>query len=135
MPPKVTKNVVGASQDYGHPMIGPVDHTHQLAVNVAVLTTREVDSKGYLKPGVLFAKDGTLVGIAPDYCYGVVFAPVKVANGNAAGDLTAAGVQRVAVCRIGIVNGDIAEDNLGAVYTADELAGFERLGSHLGLVM
>lgn len=135
MPPKVTKNVVGASQDYGHPMIGPVNHVHQLAVNIAVLTSREVDAKGYLKPGVLFDKAGALIGIAPAFAYGVVVAPLKVAASNVAGDLTAAGVVRVAVCRIGIVNGDIAEDNMGAVYTANELAGFERAGSHLGLVM
>lgn len=135
MPPKVQRNVIPASQDYANPMVGPVNHTHQLAVNVAALTTREVDSNGYLKPGVIFDKAGALVGVAPAYNYGIVVAPVKVAKSNSGTDLTAAGVQRVAVCRIGIVNGDIVEDNLGAVMTANELAGFERAGTHLGLVM
>lgn len=135
MPPKVQRNIVGASQDYGHPMVGPVNHTHQLAVNIAVLTTREVDANGYLKPGVIFDKAGILVGVAPAYNYGIVIAPVKVAKSNAAADLTAAGIQRVAVARFGLVNGDIVEDNLGAVLTANELAGFERAGTHLALVM
>lgn len=135
MPPKVQRNLVAASQDYANPMVGPVNHTHQLAVNVAVLTAAEVDTKGYLKPGVIFDKAGILVGAAPAFNYGIVVAPVKVAASNAAADLTAAGVQRVAVCRIGIVNGDIVEDNLGRVLSANELAGFERAGTHLGLVM
>jgi hypothetical protein len=135
MPPKVTRNITPASQDYGHPMVGPVNHTHQLAVNIAVLTSREVDAKGYLKPGVIFDKAGALVGIAPAFNYGIVIAPVKVAASNSAGDLTAAGVVRVVVARFGLVNGDIVEDNLGAVLTANELAGFERAGSHLALVM
>lgn len=135
MPPKVTRNVVGASQDYANPLVGSNDHVHQLAVNIAVLTAREVDAKGYLKPGVIFDKAGVAVGAAPAYNYGITFAPQKVANSNSAGDLVAAGVQRVAVARIGLVNGDIVEDNVGAVMTANELAGFERAGSHLALVM
>lgn len=135
MPPKVQRNIVAASQDYANPMIGPVNHTHQLAVNVAVLTANEVDANGYLRPGVIFDKTGILVGVAPAYNYGIVVAPVKVAKSNAGADLVAAGVQRVAVCRIGIVNGDIVEDNLGRALTANELAGFERAGTHLGLVM
>lgn len=135
MPPKVTKNVVGASQDYANPMVGPVNHTHQLAVNIAALTSREVDSKGYLKPGVIFDKAGIAVGVAPAYNYGITFAPQKVALSNSGTDLTAAGVQRITVARFGLVNGDIVEDNLGAVMTANELAGFERAGTHLALVM
>lgn len=132
---KVKKNIVGASQDYANPMVGPVNHVHQLAVNIAVLTAAEVDAKGYLKPGVIFDKTGILVGAAPAYNYGIVIAPVKVADSNSAPDLTAAAIQRVAVCRFGLVNGDIVEDNLGRVLTANELGGFERAGTHLALVM
>jgi hypothetical protein len=135
MPPTVKRNIIGAAKDYGKPMVGRVDHVHQLAVNVAVLTTREVDIFGYLKPGVIFDKAGVLVGIAPAYNYGITIEATKVADGNTAPLLAAAGVKRVAVCRIGLVNGDIVEDNLGAVMSANELAGFERAGTHLALVM
>lgn len=135
MPPKVQRNIVGASQDYGKPFVGPVNHTHQLAVNVAVLTAFEVDSKGYLKPGVIFDKAGILVGVGPAYAYGATVEATKVADGNTAPLLAAAGVVRVAVARIGLLNGDIIEDNLGRVLTANELAGFERAGTHLALVM
>lgn len=135
MPVKVQRNIVAAAQDYGKVMVGPVNHVHQLAVNIAVLTAREVDAKGYLKPGVIFDKAGALVGVAPAYNYGIVIEATKVANSNVAADLVAAGVVRVAVSRFGLVNGDIVEDNLGAVLTANELAGFERAGTHLALVM
>lgn len=135
MPPTVKRNIIGPSKDYGKPMVGRVDHTHQLAINIAALTTREIDDKGYIKPGVVVDKAGILVGAGPAYNYGIVIEATKVADGNTAPLLAAAGVKRVAVCRIGLVNGDIAEDNLGAVYSANELAGFERAGCHLALVM
>lgn len=132
---KVQRNLVGASQDYGKVHVGPANYTHQLAVNVAALTSAEVDGNGWIKPGVIFDKAGILVGAAPAFNYGIIIEATKVAKSNSGTDLTAAGVQRVVVLRFGLVNGDIIEDNLGRVLTANELAGFERAGTHLALVM
>lgn len=119
---------------YGRPAVGPTDHMFQLACNIAGLTNVEIDEDGFLKPGVIFARDGSLVGIAPDYAFGFIPEPIQVANGNAAGDISGAGVQQIGVVIIGAMNRKIAEDNLGRVLTADEIAGFERAGSKLHLL-
>jgi hypothetical protein len=114
--------------------VGPVNHTSQIAVNIAALTAAEVDSKGWLKPGVPLEKDGTLILAAAGIVHGVTIEPLKVANGNAAGDLTAAGVQQIAVATICQVNRAIVEKNLGRVLTANEIAGFGLAGSLVKLL-
>lgn len=57
----VTRPSITGGDNYGNVMIGPVDHTAPLVVNVTTLTNREIDSRGYLKPGVPFTKNGALV--------------------------------------------------------------------------
>lgn len=118
---------------HGRPVHGIAEYVAQRAVNVAALTTFEVDADGFLIPGVVFDSAGALVatGIAT---YGVVMEPIKVALSNAAGDLTAAGVVQVGLLLIGMVNRKIAEDNMGRVYTSFELAGFNLAGSKLILL-
>lgn len=108
-----------------HPVFqGRVDHTAQISINVTALTNAEVDTDGYLKPGVPFAADGTSVGAA-EAVFGVVIEPIKVANGNAAGDLSAADASfQIALGIEGVVNRHLIEANLGRVLTANELAGF-----------
>lgn len=122
-----------ADDVYGHPFRGPLDHTHQMAVNIAALTTREVDAQGYLKPGVPLAVDGTTVG-AGERVFGVVPEPVKVAASNSGTDLTAAGIVQIVVGIEGVVNRHVIEDNLGGALTADEIAGFALAGSQLVLL-
>jgi hypothetical protein len=39
----------------------------------------------------------------------------------------------IAVARMGMINRDIAEDNLGRAYTADELAAFVAAGSQFSI--
>jgi hypothetical protein len=187
--------------------LGPVHHTEPVRLDVSGLTTDEVDTDGYLKPGTPFKKDGTLVarhpglvqkviagGVAGNhtvsgigagdrivsvvhdttagalvdltsefsvtaantinnaagtdtssdflvvtyepvdaYVYGVSMEPVKVATGNTSALLNAATDIDVALARFGIVNRDIAEDNLGRAYTANEIAAFAAAGSGLAL--
>lgn len=119
---------------YGRPAVGPTDHTFQLACNLTLLSAAEIDEDGYLKPGVIWGKDGTPIGVAPEYAFGYVPEPIKVANGNAGGDISGAGTQQIGVVIIGAVNRKIIEDNLGRVLTADEIASFERAGSKLHLL-
>lgn len=191
--------------------VGPVNHTDVVRVDVSGLTTDEVDTDGYLKPGTPFRSNGvllsrraglystviaggaagahTVTGILAgdrlvsvvrvdldataanidadvltseftitdtdeitndttnttgdklivtyealgEYVFGVTMEPVQVAQGNTTTLLNAATDIDVAVARMGVVNRDAAEDNLGRAYTAIELAAFDAAGSHLAL--
>ncbi len=112
--------------------VGQILATDVVKVDISDLTTNEIDANGFLKPGVPFAKDGELVGSSVAV-YGVTIGPVKVAASNSSGDIAAATDCFVAVMTHGIVNRDIAEDNLGRAYTANEIAGFDLAGSELHL--
>lgn len=133
MPMEIT--TVAAGNNYGNPFIGPIDHTDQITVDVSGLTTDEVDAYGYLKPGVPLARTGILVGASPAYVYGVVIEAVKIVPINPTnGTLAAVTVDPiVAVAVVGVVNRDIAEDNLGRAYSANEIAGFDAAGSKIVL--
>ena len=70
-----------------------------------------------------------VTGGVSDKAFGVVHEAVKVANGNAAGDLSAASAShQLGVAVAGVINRDIAEDNLASAYTAAELAGLTGSG-------
>lgn len=122
-----------AGQIYGRPSRGVVEHVEQRAINAAVLTVNEVDADGYIKPGVVFNRAGTMP-VATEAAFGVTIEPIKIAKSNVAGDLTAAGTVQIGLQVIGIVNRKIAEDNLGRAYTAAEIASFDLAGSKLILV-
>lgn len=133
--PMKQRTLTTAGKIFGRPVHGRAEYTVQRTVNVAVLTTFEVDADGYLIPGVVFDNAGILIGVAPAYAYGVVVEPIRVALSNSGTDLTAAGTTvQVTLLTIGQVNRKIGEDNMGRVYTANELAGFERAGSKLVLI-
>lgn len=121
---------------YASPMVGPVDQTVHVKLDVSTLTTAEVDPDGYLKPGVLLKQDGTPVG-ATQAVFGVVVEPTFLGLATIPPTNTTLGADTsdplVAVCTHGIVNRDVAEDNLGRAYTADEIAGFALAGSTLKL--
>lgn len=133
MPMRSQVNSV-AGQVYGRAAVGVTEHAAQRAINVAALTANEVDSDGYLKPGVPFDVAGALVGAAA-YVFGVTIEPIKVAIDNTGPNLTAAGIVQVTLQCIGMVNRAIAESNLGRVYTANEIAGFALAGSKLVLLV
>lgn len=118
-------------QAYASPFVGPTPFTVPLRVDFSGLTTDEVDSEGYLKPGVLLKRDGTLANAtAGEFIYGAVHEAVKIADDNS--DL--AGITAdfdVALVPIGVINRDALEDILGRALTADELAALDAAGSRL----
>lgn len=132
--PMRTRVVTSPGQLYGRVMHGITEYTAQRAINVAALTANEVDADGWLKPGVPFDVNGALIGVGVAV-FGISIEPIRVANSNSAPDLTAAGAAvQVALATIGQVNRKICEDNLGRVFTANEIAGFAIAGSGLKLL-
>lgn len=130
--------VVGGSA-YASPMVGPVDHVVHGKLDVSGLTIADVDEAGYLKPGLpLKSVGGLLVLIggaaaAPLIVHEAIKLPLAVIPPT---DVSLAAVTNdplIAVATHGIVNLDIAEDNLGRVYTANEKTSFVTAGSHLAL--
>lgn len=129
MPIRVATGAAGGTA-YTSPFVGPVDHTKQIAVNIANLTTDEVDPNGYLKPGVPLTSGGALVttGLA---VFGVTIEAIKlVANNGAA----RTGTFQVSVGIIGAVSQDVIESNLGRALAAVEVTGFGLAGSTLKLL-
>lgn len=59
MPMSVTKSAGGDS--YPNPFLGHIDHSVAIDVNIANLTTDEVDAHGWLKPGVPLTAAGALL--------------------------------------------------------------------------
>lgn len=122
MSPLRSEAITAAGEAYISPFIGPVDYTATVRLDVSGLTTAEVDTGGYLKPGVPLDSAGLLVGTGGTV-YGLTIEPIKVAAGNAAGDLSGATDIDVAVALVGTVNRAVAEDILGRAYTANEVSG------------
>lgn len=135
--PLSVKKTTGTT-GYGHPFTGEVLGLQQVVVDVSELTTAEVDADGFLKPGVPFKKDGTLAdGTANEFIYAVNpeainlrLAIVPPTDVSLAADTSTI---PVGMGTIGEVNRDIAEDNLGRAYTANELAAFNAAGSMIHL--
>lgn len=119
MPVRVTNTAGG--QAYGNPFVGSPGPTTNLKIDVSTLTTAEVDTDGYLKPGVPFQSTGALVSGASQVIHGVTMEPIKIADGNTAlaGDTSD---PIIGVVTSGLINRDLAEDNLGRAYSANEIA-------------
>lgn len=112
--------------DYESPFLGPVDHQAPVEVDITGLTNKEIDKKGYLKPGVPLTRDGLLVDYG-DELYGVTIEETKLIADNESGTIAAATTPViVAVCTNGAVKRKVAEDMLERAYTADEIAAFQR---------
>lgn len=124
--------------NYASPMIGPVNHTRHIKVDLSGLTVDEVDADGYIKPGVLLKDSGGL-GVLIGAAAGVPLIVIEATRLNVvtpATNVTLAaetGDHLIAVATHGLVNRDIAEDNMGRAYTANELASFVLAGSNLSL--
>lgn len=132
--PVIFTTASGSGTTYGNPFLGPLDHTAQISVNLALLTNAEIDDHGYVKPGIPLTKAGILVAGSPAFVYGVTVEAIKVANDNLSGTISALGSQDIAVGTVGEVLQQMCADNLGRALTANELAGFDRAGSKLVLV-
>lgn len=130
MPTSISTNTGGLA--HSPVFVGKIGNTDVVKVDISDLTTKEVDADGYLKPGVPFDKSGNTVGNGVAV-YGVTIEPIKLPHATIPPtDVSLAadtGTCPVAV-GFGLVNRDIAEDNLGRAYTADEIAGFDLAGSN-----
>lgn len=135
--PLSIKRTVGTTT-YGPVFIGDILGMQQVLVDISELTTDEVDADGFLKPGVAFKKDGTLAdGTGGEFIYAVNPEPQNLrmavlppTNGTLGADTR---LYPLGMGTIGEVNRDIAEDNLGRAYTANELAAFNAAGSMIHL--
>lgn len=132
MPMAIEKTAGGMSG--ANVFIGGVNHPAQIKVDVSGLTTFEVDTFGYLKPGVPLTKTGTLVG-SGGFVYGVTIEAQKIVPDNPTNTTLAAVTVDpiITVNTVGHVNRDVAEDNLGRAYTSDEVTGFDTAGSKIAL--
>ena len=110
--------------------VGDILGTDVVNVVVTALTTAELDANGYLKPGVAFSKAGALIANTATPVWGVTIEAIKVAASNSSADIAAATTAQPVAVGFGLVNRDIAEDNLGRAYTANEIAGFDVAGSN-----
>jgi hypothetical protein len=135
MPISIT-NPAAEANSYGNPLVGPAEYRDVVVLDISDLTTAEVDSLNYVKPGLPLAKAGDTIGNGVPV-YGVVMEATKLKHATVpATDVSLAadtGTMQIAVCTHGIVNRDIVEDNLGRALTADEIAGFALAGSNLHL--
>jgi hypothetical protein len=122
MPLRISNTAGGT--DYANPLVGGAYDVTNLKLDVSTLTTNEVDSKGFLKPGVplqLSSGVGVLISGASQTVYGVTFEPIKLRDDNS-GLGTDTTDPIIAVATAGLLNLDIIEDNLGRVLSANELA-------------
>lgn len=137
--PLEIKNYVGDS-GYASPLVGPVNHTRHGKVDLSTLTIAEVDADGFLKPGVILKESGGLLipigGVAGIPLLVPEATKLNLAAALPPTDVTLAaetGDHLIGVVVHGQVNRDIAEDNMGRVYNAFELASFPLAGSQLSL--
>lgn len=136
MPAHIKKTAGGTT--YGPVFIGDILGMQQVVVDISTLTTDEVDADGYLKPGVAFQKDGTLVSAGSgQFVYAVNheeqnlrMAVLPPTNGTLSGDTR---TWPLGMATIGEVNRDIAEDNMGRAYNSNELVAFNAAGSMIHL--
>lgn len=134
--PGIKKTVIGTRLDLVNGtdgFHGPHNHAISIDVDLSQFTNKEIDEKGYLKPYIPLARDGTMMG-GGSFVYGVTTAPVQVAADNAAGTLAGLGTERIAVFLQAFVVRDYAEDVLGRAYTANEIAAFAAAGSRSVLI-
>jgi hypothetical protein len=117
---------VAAGAGYASPMVGPVDHTAHIKLDTSALTTGEVDADGYLKPGLPLLQTG--LPVTAGAVFGVVHEAIKLPlTVIPPTDVSLAAETKdplIAVATHGIMNRDIAEDNLGRALSGAEVTGF-----------
>jgi len=120
MPLESTKTA--GAQAYGNAFMNPIEQMDHVKLDVSTLTTDEVDANGYIKPNVPLRQDGTLVSGASQTVYGLTIEATKLPgrtnNASLGADTTD---PLIAVCTSALINRDIAEDNLGRAFSANEL--------------
>ena len=126
MPLSVAKTAGGLA--HSPVFVGEIKGTDVVKLDISDMSSYEVDADGYLKPGVPLMKDGNPVG-SSGVVWGVTIEAQKIATTNTDTVLDATTDCFVTV-GFGLVNRDLAEDNLGRAYTSDEIAGFDLAGSN-----
>lgn len=135
--PITVKNTAGGTI-YGAVFVdGPRD-VEQVIIDISTLTFAdesggEVDGNGYIIPGTpvqVFGSTGTVGALVSGsgQTAGVIFEAVKVPTTtvvDADADLDAITDFQVAVARGGLLNRDMAEDNLGRALGANELTALQ----------
>jgi len=132
MPISITNTA--ATGTYASPFVGSKSGPMHVQVDVSALTTREVDARGYLKPGVVLTSAGLLPGVSNTAVVGVVPEAVKIADSNTGlGSITADPF--VVIYTIGMVNRDVIEDNLESAMSANEIAALNTAPSRIVLTL
>jgi hypothetical protein len=139
--PMTVRSTNAEGDVYVDPFNGPAQHAVQILIDVSDLTTDEVDSDGYLKPGVPFQEDGTLIDGSGQYVFGcnretvrVGYDTTNLVYGNTTTILDNSDDVQVAVFTIGMVDKAKIEDNLERVLTNDEIQAFHAADCELILV-
>jgi hypothetical protein len=137
--PGIKKTVTSTAKDLAGTsdlfLPGNVQYTVAIPVDLTQFTDKEIDDDGNLKPGIPLTRAGLMIGIAPDFVYGVTVESFKVADDNETATIAALSTAfDVPVTLLCAVVRDVAEDILDRAYTADELAGFDAAGSKCILV-
>jgi hypothetical protein len=101
-----------------------------LMLNVAVLTAREVDANGVLKPGVVLLANGSIVTAAAQTALGMVRHPIKVHTNNTT-LATVTALLPISVTTRGVVNGADITTMLGTALTANELSALTAAGGNI----
>lgn len=112
--------------------VGNILNTDVVKVDISDLTTAEVDQFGNIKPGVPLDKSGNTIGDGVAV-YGVTIEPINIGHATVPPtDVSLAADTGTVFVTVGfgLVNRDIAEDNLERAYTAYEVAGFDLAGSN-----
>ena len=134
MPMRVAATAT-AGEVHPTPFVGPLYWPVGVLCDVSTLTVNEVDTNGYIKPGVILQANGDKITGASQIAYGAVIEAVKVAP--AGSDNTALGLittdVEVPVALFCLLNRDILEDSLGRALSADELAAVNAAGSHVAI--
>ncbi len=123
------EKTVSENQTYGHAFVSPIENVDHLKLDVSTLSVAEVDEYGYLKPNVPLQQSGALISAAGQIAYGLTIEaeklPGRTNNANLATDTSD---PLIAVVTQGLLNRDIAEDNLGRALSPNELAALQAGG-------
>jgi hypothetical protein len=115
--------------------VGEIKGTDVVKLDISDLTTKEVDPDGYIKPGVPLDKSGNTIGSGVAV-WGTTIEAIKIPHATIPPtDVSLAADTGTCFITVGfgLVNRDIAEDNLGRALTSDEIAGFDLAGSNCRL--